>query len=179
MVFFPAYQFLFWFLHQNFYLPDWFHYLLCYDQYIVACCRFYFSFNTFVVAIMRYTFIVHQQRVMTFGKKRAKTLFYYMSIIIPIIFGVLHACTLPTPINTQNIAKEVCNRFYQEAFNITCGDPNGVKDECSPILTFVQRYISLEVTYYVGIAVKVVAIIIFLNFLEGFIYWKTFSNIKK
>ena len=116
---------------------------------------------------------------MTFGKERAKALFYYMSIITPIIFGVLNACTLPTPINTQNIANAVCNKFYQEAFNITCGDPNGVRDECSPILTFVQRYISLEVTYYFGIALKLVAIIVLLHFLEGFIYWKTFSNIKK
>ena len=62
--------------------------------------------------------------------------------------------------------------------NITCGDPEGIRDECSPLLTLVQEYISTDVTKGVGIAVKIFSLFMFTNVLDGIMYWKTFGMIK-
>ena len=179
MIFCPSYLFLFWILNEEIYLPDWLKYLLCYDQYIATTVRFYFYFHSMIVAIMRYSFIVHHERIMVFGKDEAKAMFYHISVIIPIIFGVTHACTLPIPKNAQNLAQRTCNNFYKDNYNITCGDPSGIPDECSPILVFVKEYISPELLSYVGLVVKIVFVVVYSNIFEGILYLKTFRTIKR
>ena len=174
----PFYFFLYWFLNQGFDLPDWFRYALCYDQYISATVRFYFALNSLTIATMRYVFIVHNGKVLRMGKDFVKKMFYILHFVVPFLMGMLHACTLPVPLNVQNIAQKTCNGFYQESMNITCGDSEGIRDECSPLLTFVQNYISTDVTKGVGTAVKILSLFMFTNVLDGIMYWKTFGMIK-
>ena len=174
----PFYFFLYWFLNQEFDIPDWFRYALCYDQYIATTVRFYFALNSLTIATMRYVFIVHNGKVLRLGKELVKRMFYTLHFLIPLAMGILHGCTLPVPMNVQNIAQKTCNEFYQGSMNITCGDPEGVRDDCSPILTLVLDYVSSDVTKGVGIAIKILSIILFTNVLDGIFYWKTFGVIK-
>ena len=47
--------------------------------------------NSFISALMRYLFIVQEQKVDTYGKERVKRWFLYSSIAIPIVQFAIHA----------------------------------------------------------------------------------------
>ena len=174
----PFYFFLYWFLNQDVNLPEWFKYALCYDQYIATTVRFYFALNSLTIATMRYVFIAHNEKVLRFGKDLVKRIFYILHFALPMMMGLLHACTIPVPKNVQNIAQKTCNDFYKESYNITCGDPDGLRDDCSPILSFVLDYVSPNVIKGVKTVVIVFSCIMFTNLLDGLFYWKTFGMIK-
>ena len=179
MVLTPYYIFLNWILNEDLDFPEWFQYAVCYDQYLAHFSIIYYAFNSFVIATMRYTFIVHQNRVLVFGKEKAKSMFYHGSYTIPIAIAFLNAFTNPMPQSMQNSAQLLCNAFHRDSLNITCGDSNGIRDECSPILSLTHYYVPLEVTKYVGAFVKLLFIIILLNVVEGSLYFKTFRSIKR
>ena len=48
----------------------------------------FISFHTTIIAIMRYVFIVHDERIANFGKQRAKSLFYWILGIVPIVMTI-------------------------------------------------------------------------------------------
>ena len=179
MVTLPYYYALAWFLSQGFYLPDWFYHLLCYDQYFIIFQRFFFSLNSLTIAMMRYTFIVHNRKVLEFGKDKAKKLFHYGSVVIPIVLAALHAFTLPVPPSGYNLPHRICTDYLETTYNMTCGDPNGVKDDCAPILSVVQQYANLNVTKVIGIFVKVFFVFTYSNILDAILYWKTFKLIRE
>ena len=47
--------------------------------------------NSLISALMRYLFIVHEQKVDSYGKEKVKRWFLYFSIIVPLIQFTLHA----------------------------------------------------------------------------------------
>ena len=61
-------------------------------QWICTLMRvvFYINFNvtifqSFVVALMRYCFIVHEQKIRKFGKQKTKNIFLFLTIFFPIL----------------------------------------------------------------------------------------------
>ena len=168
-----------WFFTLNYYLPDSLYQLLCYYQYPLTFYRFYFAFTSFIISLMRYVFIVHHQQVLRFGKIAARKLFYHSSIWIPMLMTALHACTLPVPRQSFDITLETSYRFLEKSYNMTCGDQMGIKDDCAPILSFVHQYVPKETTRLIGIAVKIVYVIMCLNIVDGILYWKTFKMIRE
>ena len=180
MVVTPYYLFFNWFLHGEFFdLPQWFEYLLCYDQYLSNFTRIFNVFNSLVTASIRYMLIVHHDRVMSFGKDTLTSLFYHGSYIVPIILEVLTAFTTQMPENFKNPAQLICNVFHHESHNLTCKDINCIGDQYSPLLSFSHTFVPIEITDYLGIILKMVFVIIAANIVEGILYWKTFSEIKR
>ena len=59
----PPYYLLSWFLSQGYLLPEWFYQMIIYEQYLVLFLRFYFPFTSFIIASMRYVFIVHDKKI--------------------------------------------------------------------------------------------------------------------
>ena len=179
MVAAPFYLFLNWFLTLDCFLPDWFLKLLCYDQYMNMFNRFYLASHSLTISSMRYVFIVHNESVLFFGKDLAKKVFYKLSIGAPLVLTILHACTFPVPPTAYNPPQKLCQRFMESSYNVTCGDVDGIKDDCAPILSFVLQYIPSEITQAVGIFVKIIFVILCSNLLEGILYWKTFGFINE
>ena len=175
----PFYYLLAWFLSQGYLLPEWFYQMLSYEQYLTLFLRFYFPFTSLIIASMRYVFIVHQKKILTFGKNLAKRLFYYSSIGLPMLMAVLHACTIPVPSSGYNRPHKVCVKFFETSYNMTCGDPDGVKDDCAPILSRVHHLIPSNITQIVGIVVKFFFIVMCTNVLDGILYYKTFKTIRE
>ena len=52
--------------------------------FVLYPCGIFIVLHTTVIASMRYLFIVHDERVATFGKHRAQSLFYWLLGIVPI-----------------------------------------------------------------------------------------------
>ena len=180
MIMTPYYLFLNWFLEQEFFdFPEWFQYLLCYDQYISTLGRVYVSFNSFVIATMRYTFIVHHEGVMLFGKEKVTMLFYHGSYVVPIVIVFLNAFALPVPENIQNPAQIICNALHHGSLNVTCKDRNCISAQYSPLLSFSYNYIHTDVIKYTGIFLKILVVTLLSNVTEGILYWMTFTFIKR
>ena len=101
---------------------------------------------------MRYFFIVHNEKALLLGKERVKKIFYFISIMVPLIMTVLHACTLPVPPSVYSIAHKTCHIYLKASYNITCQtDLIGNTDNCAPILPFVLQQIPTVVTKNVGL----------------------------
>ena len=179
MVFIPIYMFMFWILHEEEEIPSWVQYALCYDQYISTTVRTYLGFNSFVIATMRYVFICYNDRVLEFGKEKAKTLFYYGSIFIPVVIGVLNACSVKLPLNVHLPSHTVCIEYYLGYLNITREQSDQLPDFGSPILELVHKYLGTDFTQYVEMFCIIVGFVIYSNMVEGALYCKTFRAIRR
>ena len=151
----PTFMLLHWSLTLNHRFPDWFYHSLCYEQYNLMFWRFYFGFTSLIIALMRYFFIVHNEKALLLGKQRMKRFFELLNIIVPLIMTVLHACTLPVPPTSYNAAQKICYEFLDVSHNMMCRDPNRIMDNCARILTIVIERILTAVTNIVGIIVKI------------------------
>ena len=179
MIVSPFYLFFFWFLNEEYEITPWFQYLLCYEQYISSTFRLYWAFNSLVIATMRYTYIVHNERVLQFGKDRAKFIFYIGSILIPVVLGALNAVFVQTPTNIHNPAQSICIDYYLDLLNITLKDSNDILGFGSPILCVVYLYIPVDIVRYVHATLAVIGLLLFSNVIEGILYWKTFGEIRR
>ena len=175
----PTFMLLHWSLTLNHRFPDWFYHSLCYEQYNLMFWRFYFGFTSLIIALMRYFFIVHNEKALLLGKQRMKRFFELLNIIVPLIMTVLHACTLPVPPTSYNAAQKTCYEFLEVSHNMTCRDTNGIMDNCAPILPIVIERIPTAVTNVVGIIVKIMYVIMCSNILDGILYWRTFKMIRE
>ena len=182
IVFLPVLQFWAWIGHQDFELPTWFWYSLCYKSYFVFTFRISVGFTSLVIATMRYTFVVHHNSVLQYGVEKSKTLFYRASILIPLVLGILRACTFEVTHHPFLAVSpnSVCfdsngHSNYSKDFNLNNG--KGVFD--SPIYLFLHQYVPTEITYYVSKCVLILAVVIMSNVVDGILYWKTFTYNKR
>ena len=65
------------------------------------------SFHSLAVALLRYSFIVHDKSVVGFGKEKLKTLFWYLSIGVPFLTMLWVASDLQDVVPSKHINK--CN----------------------------------------------------------------------
>ena len=65
------------------------------------------SFHSLAVALLRYSFIVHDKSVVGFGKEKLKTLFWYLSIGVPFLTILWVASDLQDVVPSKHINK--CN----------------------------------------------------------------------
>ena len=168
-----------WFLYENFELPTWFQYSLCYGIYFIQGLRIYFAFNSLVVAAMRYSFVVHHNAILRFGKEKAKTLFYYGSLAIPIMIEILAALSTPKHEIQAFAIRSICNESYQDSYSRTGLNVTITQDFSLPVYNFVHHYISADITYYVRIFLQLLFVMVFSNVVEGVLYYKTFKKIKR
>ena len=179
MIVLPAYMLLNWSLTLSYQFPDWFYQALCYEQYNGMFWRFYFNVSSLIISLIRYFFIVYNEKVLMLGKQRVKNFFYFLSVVIPLIMTILHACTLPVPPSAHNNAHKTCHKYLEVSYNMTCGDQNGISDNCAPIQSIVIERIPQAVTKVVGIIVKLMYLMMCSNILEGVLYWRTFKLIRE
>ena len=174
----PIRLILSWFLNENFELPTLFQYGICYGIYFIHGLRIYQAFNSLVVASMRYTFVMHHNAILRFGKEDAKTVFYYGSISIPIMIEILFAFSFPKPL-TFSLVVSICNDSYQDSYSTTGLNVTITQDFSLPVYSFVPRYISADITFYVKAFVSLLIGMILSNVVEGVLYYKTFGKIKR
>ena len=147
----------------------------------------YFSLNlgtvhSFICAIARYFFIVHNERVKSWGKEKAKKLFEVLSIVIPLlitlwkamdgseldIFSYLNKCygihhrTFLVETSTLNVLKK---NFCE------IPDYHVMKDYPEVIAAFLKNVICLASTTTI--------IVMGSNVSEGIIYFLLFSHIGR
>ena len=153
-------------------------------QYILYAVRIYIAFNSLVVATMRYTFIVHHDYILRFGKEKAKSFFYWGSILVPNALAILMLSTLPPGDFILSFpASSICINSYWESIGnksfVETNYDSFNQNVWVPISYLVQPHIEGELTYYLGWFARILMAIVWSNLTEAFLYWGSFANIKR
>ena len=180
MVYVPVHMILMWLTHENVVFPVWHYPSFCYVKFAAFLIfRIYVAFNSLVVACMRYTFVVHHDGVSSFGIEKAKRFFYYGSIITPLFIGIAWECVHNITTTPRGRAYSTCILSYRNSSNTADFNANLEQNFSLPVYLFVHQYISANVTYYIDMFLKICLWIIFANLIEGVLYCKTFSYIRR
>ena len=157
---------------------------LCVFIYFLIYSGFTFiSFQSTIIAIMRYIFIVHDDRVGRFGKQRTKQLFHWILGVVPIIM----ATWLYFGAHDQNIDASPtfnkCTGSYDKIFllkwtfaerkstwSARCGIANN--DEGPASLFEIIKAIQCG-------ASVILFLLLASNIFDGFLYYRTWTHIIK
>ena len=146
------------------------------------CIFFQFSFHfltniigsySFVAALMRYFFILHQPKVGKIGKEKVKKFFLFFMIFIATLMTVWIGIERPQNSNMSFINK--CYGKHHNAFLLETASLNYFSDDLessyghvSKIIKRVSRIIRLTVTFVIG-----------LNISEGLLYFRILYYMNK
>ena len=152
-------------------------------QWICSLMRivFYMNFNvvifhSFVVALMRYFFIIHEGKVKKFGKQKTKNIFLFLTIFVPIlliVWGFIENQELDT--------FKWINRCYAVDHKVFLAELTTGKNLFCTFQTIDGEYgYILSVIRQITCITKAVIVMLFgMNLCEGFIYYKIFSHITR
>ena len=135
-------------------------------------------FHSFIVGLMRYMVVVHHDQMLQFGIERAKTLFYWMNIFVPLVMTVWAFIGRREVSSVSTLSK--CYGTHVEAFLVEedietttmksfCAFEKYEEEGNKTLAALKRIFCIVHTLIYVLMGVNVV---------EGFFYWRTvrFSN---
>ena len=139
------------------------------------------TFHSCLSATMRYYFIVHTEKVNSFGKERVKNIFLVLSILIPVVVTIWKAID-----GSEVDAMSFINKCYgrqHKVFLIETSTVNVFKKsfcevECYDELEGFDKIVSLG-KQIICAASTITMLVMGSNLTEGFIYYKLFSHMNK
>ena len=136
-------------------------------------------FHSFMVGLLRYLFVVHNEWISGFGKERVKRAFLWTSILIPIFCTIVRLANRPelSVISSLNKCEGIThktffieNSIYNTAEEPFCGfgkyDEDG--SEIIAILKMTACTLNCVILAMMGT-----------NLIEGMLYWKTVKHANK
>ena len=140
-----------------------------------------FSFHSCLSATMRYYFIVHTEKVNSFGKEKVKNIFLVLSILIPLVVTIWKAID-----GSQVDAMSFINKCYgrqHKVFLIETSTVNVFKKSFCEIedyekLDGFNKMMALG-KQIVCAASTITMLVMGSNLTEGFIYYKLFAHMNK
>ena len=174
---------LFYLCHNVFHLisEPYGHYLLNTLRFAYSLNRDYVSFNSLIIAIIRYTFVVMGSNADAFGISKLRHLFIGCSIGIPIVNNFLYEATQP-------IEPLYISIFYDKAKDMieeTNNDRNHtnvveINDTYNfTMFILVNKYLPSQLRYSLIIMEDIMMIILYSNILEGILYAYTMISVKR
>ena len=146
--------------------------------------RVYIGFNSLIIALCRYSFVVLEMQVLRIGIKRMRKAFLISSVFMPIFIAILNEASIPieivwlclfVPRSNQTILMPDEN----ELGGILCTKSNVEQVSESPIYSFIHGHLPQYVDNGMEIFAKVFIWLIFLNVLECFMYIHTFMFMRR
>ena len=134
--------------------------------------------NSFIACVMRYYFIVHNEKVASYGKQKLKRIFFCLTISNPVLTCIIYALARP----------ELSPNSH---FNKCYGDDHKVfLIETSTLEALEQNFLDFEIHEQLGLATDIILLLrkalrilwktiftlIGFNVVEGFIYYRIFSH---
>ena len=136
-------------------------------------------YNSFIIAVMRYFFIIHEEKVAAYGKENMKNLFLYLNIGIPL----LHI-GLKLPENASMFS--FINKCYGDDHKVFLAKASTLNDLNSSFWTLKSYSVDQFGDLFVDIGkkiCKIVEAILFLlmgfNISEGVIYCRLFLHMNR
>ena len=156
---------------------------------IIFLYVFAFTSHSTVVAVMRYIFIVHEKKVMLWGKAMVKKVFLSIAILYPIVNTIIFIVIIPLEDNYDfegTISLTKCYGHYSEVFinsykydSVYAGSSSIIYRQCQLANIDFQVNPTLSALAVVCAISRASTMIVASNFLEVFIYWRTFSHMYR
>ena len=148
--------------------------------------RDYIGFNSFIIALCRYTFIVKDDIVIRTGITKIRQIFISCSVSFPILLALVNEAT--TPIEHTWFCLFVSNQstqtnHYNDDSGTFCNQDTVIRAFESPINTFFEENLPLSIRYPIYIIHLIMIVIAHSNILEGmmylhvYIYYFRYTNI--
>ena len=149
--------------------------------FLIYQCINLITFYSFICALMRYVFIVHTEKVNSYGKEKVKTIFFVLSILIPLILTIWKASD-----SGHLDALSYINRCYgrhHDSFLVETSRMNVLKKSFCQVPNYAElkgydKLIAMG-KQILCVASTIIMIIMGSNLAEGFIYYKLFSFMNK
>ena len=133
-------------------------------------------FHSFVVGLMRYIFVVHEDKVIDFGKERAKKIFFWIAILVPC---VLTTWSYFNNRDTSSVASlNKCKGQHHKVFLLEHNYDSTAKRNFCYFESYDGQEDSIIVTLK-RISCTLYSILFFIlgfNVAEGFLYWRTVKH---
>ena len=143
--------------------------------------RVYCGFNSLIIALCRYCFMVKDNFVSHIGVERIRKVFFTSSVAIPALLALSNEATLPVEIAwicmfmpSQNETEEIRN-----SSDVFCEKDIMADVSESPLFNMLHDNISPSMTFGLQIFHKIVLAIATSNILEGILYIHTFVFITR
>ena len=170
-----------------FYATDFIHPLNeIFGQWICTLLRFMLwlhlniiIYHSFVVAMLRFCFIVQEEKVRKYGKEKTKKLFIVSSVLIPllvVVWGFIENSEI-APIRALNRCNGIDHKFFLVStanlnpyfsLNLINSNSENVFEELVEII----RNTAFILKAFLSVLMA-------LNLTEGFLYYKIFSHINR
>ena len=160
--------------------PPW----LCYigKAYSITFMT-YHSFHSLCVAMVRYCFIVHENKVNDFGIQRTKDLFYYLSFVVPITIalGLETTNTSLLLIHTPPYRQCIESSYNISNMNNTDACSTDVPNEAYTTVVYhiLTKVIPNELVDGITIFFMTMLVIVLSNLVEGCLYCMMFWHMKR
>jgi hypothetical protein len=152
------------------------HWFCSFGWFFMYFCFTIVSFNSFIVALMRYFFIVWREKAATYGKEKVKKIFLFLSVIFPLIMTVWRVSDT-NEIDAMSFINK-CYGIYHKVFLIEESTLNVSQQKYCAYVHYDGYYgkvISLALQISCMIRASAMIILCF-NLTEGIIYYKTFTH---
>ena len=142
---------------------------------------FIISFHSFIVAIMRYLFIVHEEKMEAYGKQKMMKIFYVLSFLLP-LFMMMWSVTDKSDVD----ALSIFNKCYGSHHKVFLFDTSTLKTAKRNFCEHVQYdyfgkigNIISKLRRYACIVRTLLILFMGFNFMEAIIYYRILTYMYK
>ena len=147
-------------------------------RFLFTIFRIYIGFNSLIIALCRYSFIVYETQVYKLGFKRIRYLYLSCSIAIPLLVGFLNEVSVPieTPWACLFMPEDDQTLEDHDNLGLFCTQDTYANVTQSPLYEVLHRHIPQVVINGIHLLCQILILIIYSNVLEGLMYLHTFLH---
>ena len=141
----------------------------------------YLACNSLNVAIIRYIFVVCDERAAKIGIKKLRKAFLFASFFAPIFIAILNEAMIPIEYNWIKIFMPTANNELQkEEYGHMLQADNSTYDiQNSPLYRFASIYLNSTVNDIMRVICQILVFLAFSNIIEGFLYTHIYYYYKR
>ena len=155
------------------------YYLLWFYACATSIVRHFAAFNSLIIAISRYAFLVFNTKAETFGIRKLRKFFITTSVAVPITLAVIGQCVASAHewLVLMGLPDEIAQKFVNTSFNSNPGETFVMKDAVT--YSTINQYFPSILLGSLNITFDVLVLIIYSNIAEAFIYVHIFIFILR
>ena len=175
IIYWPYNLLFLWIMHNEVIPAEYMNGWWCFAIYPIGIKfgRMYIAYNSLLVALIRYLYIVHHKKSNQWEFAKVGKLFRIASILVPVGLEIIGIFSHPyNELQTQSDFKDCIafSRGLNGTENITMPDS---------LATLTKRFIPEMIVIVVDYVVICITVLALMNIIEGFLYYSIYRSIKK
>ena len=149
-------------------------------KFLFVVFRLHIAFNSCIIAVSRYIFIVYDVNVSDFGIEKVRRILILASIVVPLVLSILSEGATPTNFRTmsgQRVNEYIGYCPIPVSYHFKNNQTDGILQ--SPIYTFAHNYIPSSVVFAIQLFCTVSLALIGSNIMEGVMYLHIYIYSKR